>query len=150
MIEAQQQPEPPRIWTIGHGSLDFDTLATALNRHRIQTIVDVRTQPYSKHAPEFTKSALQESASAAGFGYRWMGRKLGGMPPPQQDELMSGIDELIGLTVTSRVVLLCSEIDPVHCHRDGVLAPALSDRGYDVTHILGDGSAMPHQDHLGI
>ena len=150
MTEHQERSEHPRIWTIGHGALDFDALAVSLTRHHIQTIVDVRSAPYSKHAPDFTKDALQESAATAGLGYRWMGHKLGGRPPAAAAELTSGINELAGLSATSNVVLLCAEIDPAHCHRDSVLAPALANWGYDVIHILGNGDAMPHQDHLAI
>lgn len=149
-MQANSPTAGSRIWTIGHGNRDFDTIAAALNRHRIQTIVDVRSEPYSKHAPEFTKGVLEESAASAGFGYRWTGRKLGGKPPAAEEDLLSGIDEVAGLSAASRVALLCSEIDPTHCHRDSVLAAAFADRGYEVLHILGDGESMPYQDHLAI
>ncbi|MCP3976502.1 MAG: DUF488 domain-containing protein [bacterium] len=145
-----QQPVHPQIWTIGHGASDFDTLVASLAKHHIQTIVDVRSAPYSKHAPDFTREALQQAAATAGLGYRWMGRKLGGKPPASEADLVSGVEELIGLSATSRVVLLCAEADPAHCHRDSTLAPTLAERGYDVIHILDDGDAMPHQDHLAI
>ncbi len=150
MTETHDHGEPLQIWTIGHGRLDFDTLAESLDAHHIQTIVDVRSDPYSRHAPDFTKRALEESAATAGLGYRWMGRKLGGRPPAADAELESGIDELVGLSATSRVVLLCAEANPVHCHRDTSLAPSLAERGYDVIHLLDDGQAMPFQDHLAI
>jgi len=143
------------IWTIGHGDRDFDSVAALLNRQGIQTIVDIRSEPYSRWAPDFTKRALQEATSAAGFGYRWLGRQLGGRPPPEDPEeadarLTAGLDELVGLCHASRVVLLCSELDPLGCHRNTVLAPALASRGYTVIHIDPAGHAMAHQDSLGI
>jgi len=138
------------VWTIGHGDQDFDALAAALTRHRVQTIVDVRSEPYSKRAPDFTKAALEEFAASAGFGYRWMGSKLGGKPLATAEVFATGIDEVIGLSRSSQVVLLCAEANPVHCHRDKVLAPALVGRGFEVVHILADGAAMPYQEHLAI
>ena len=139
-----------QLWTIGYGAKDFDAVAGALNRHGVQTIVDVRSQPYSNRSPEFTKHELEEEAASAGFGYRWLGNKLGGKPPPTTIELEAGLDELAGLCATSRVALLCAEADPTHCHRDSTLAPAMESRGYEVIHILPDESAAPHQDHLDL
>ena len=72
-----------RVWTIGHGDKDFDAVAAELSKHGVQTIVDVRSQPYSRHAPDFTKATLEEEAATAGFGYRWLGDKLGGRPQPE-------------------------------------------------------------------
>ncbi len=150
MIADTDPPAGNQIWTIGHADRDFDTLATALVEHGVQTIVDVRSQPYSKWAPDFMKATLAESAATAGFGYRWMGRTLGGKPAPEAAQLTAGIDELIGLCASSHVVLLCAEGDPLHCHRDQLLAPALTRRGYEVIHILPNGETAPYQDRLQI
>lgn len=148
MIDQLKQPNSDRIWTIGHGARDFDALAQALSSHGVQTIVDVRSQPYSKHAPEFAKRTLEEEAASAGFGYRWMGRTLGGRPLQPLDVLAAGLEELAGLCATSTVVLLCAEADPTRCHRSTALAPQLAGAGYEVIHILGDGAAAPHQPPL--
>ncbi len=150
MISDPRQSAGGRIWTIGHADHDFDTVAAALIAQGVQTIVDVRSQPYSKWAPEFAKAALEESAATAGFGYRWMGRTLGGRPPPDATQLAAGLDELTGLCASSRVVLLCAEGDPLHCHRDRLLAPALAQLGYEVIHILASGETFPYQDRLEI
>lgn len=139
-----------RIWTIGHADHDFDTIATWLGDHGVQTIVDVRSQPYSKWAPDFMKANLAESAAAAGFGYRWMGRTLGGRPPAEPAQLAAGLDELIGLCASSHVVLLCAEEDPLRCHRDELLAPALTELGFEVFHILAGGESTHYQDRLQI
>lgn len=148
MIDETDQTSHDQIWTIGHGSHDFDSIARALEAQGVQTIVDVRSQPYSKHAPEFTKRTLEEEAASAGFGYRWLGDKLGGRPQPPPDNVAAGLEELAGLCATSTVVLLCAESDPTHCHRSIALAPRLAAAGYEVIHILGNGAATPHQPPL--
>jgi len=150
MISDMTPAAGMRIWTIGHADRDFDAIAAALVDHGVQTIVDVRSQPYSKWAPDFVKATLEESAATAGFGYRWMGKTLGGRPVPDALHLAAGLDELVGLCTHSHVVLLCAEGDPVHCHRDKLLAPALSERGYEVVHILSDGDIAPYQEPLGL
>lgn len=154
------------VYTIGHGNLDFDTVAESLVGHGVQTIVDVRSIPHSKHAPDFAKAALEEEAAASGLGYRWMGRSLGGRPDdpallgpggsPDLEKIASspafeaGLTELEGLARVSTVALLCAELEPDHCHRHSLLAPALVERGFEVRHILRDGSVAPHQSSLGI
>lgn len=139
-----------RIWTIGHAARDFDDVAADLNRLGVQTIIDVRSQPHSTWAPDFTKDDLEEFAASAGFGYRWLGRTLGGRPPPEPARLEAGLEELLGLAASSRVVLLCAEGEPAHCHRDTILAPALAARGCDIVHILPDGTTTPYQDRLAL
>ncbi|HEX9856021.1 MAG TPA: DUF488 domain-containing protein [Acidimicrobiia bacterium] len=139
------------VHTIGHGRESFDALADRLRPHGVQTIVDVRSARYSKHAPEFTKDSLEQLCSASGLGYRYLGDRLGGLPsphPPSVESTEAAIVELLGLAASSHVVLLCSEIDPQGCHRDGTLARALEARGIRVAHILGDGSVARHQPRL--
>jgi uncharacterized protein (DUF488 family) len=148
--QSPKQLSDQKLWTIGHGSKSFDAVADALNRHGVQMIVDVRSQPYSRRFPEFTKQELEDATASAGFGYRWLGDKLGGKPIPAGENLEAGLDELAGLCASSHVALLCAEADPRHCHRDAILAPAMESRGYVVIHILPDEAAAPHQDHLDL
>jgi uncharacterized protein (DUF488 family) len=158
--------EKPNIYTIGHGSQPFSDLELRLTSHHVRTIVDVRSIPYSKHAPDFQKQALVGIAAAAGIGYRWLGDRLGGRPDdpallsadgrPDADKIAAtasfaaGLDEVGALTQTGQVAILCSELAPEGCHRMTMLAPALEARGYRVIHILGDGSGRAHQPGLGI
>ncbi len=116
--------------------------------HGVGTIVDVRSQPFSKHAPEFTKPDLAQAAASAGLGYRWLGDRLGGRPHPGSAQLASGLREIDGLAASSTVALLCAEVDPLKCHRNATLAPALVAAGYEVMHILGDGGVTPYQEQL--
>lgn len=156
----------PVICTIGHGSQPFSELELRLTKHHVQTIVDVRSIPYSKHAPDFRKKTLVGITAAAGIGYRWLGDRLGGRPDdpalistdgrPDYDKVAAttafaaGLDEIEALTQTGQVAILCSELEPEGCHRMTLLSPALEARGYRVVHILGDGSGRAHQPGLGI
>lgn len=152
------------VYTIGHGREDFAAVAARLERHHVGMIVDVRSAPYSKHAPDFTKDELTHMTAASNFGYRWLGDRLGGRPSDPallrngepdwervaaSEAFAAGITELEGLIESAKVVLLCAEIDPTHCHRSRLLAPALEACGYEVMHILGDGEAVRHQPSFG-
>jgi uncharacterized protein (DUF488 family) len=39
------------VFTIGHGAQDFRKIADVLGRFGIATVIDVRSRPYSRHAP---------------------------------------------------------------------------------------------------
>jgi hypothetical protein len=39
---------------------------------------------------------------------------------------------------------MCSEREPLDCHRCLLIAPALAQRGLNVGHILADGTIEPH------
>jgi uncharacterized protein (DUF488 family) len=153
------------IYTVGHGDGSFGDLQRRLALHRVQMIVDVRSLPYSRHAPDFTRPELEEECAEAGLGYRWLGDRLGGLPDdpglltpqgrPDYDAIAAspgfagGIEELLGLARTDRVALLCAESLPDACHRATLLAPELERRGCEVHHIHPDGTASRHQPSLG-
>jgi uncharacterized protein (DUF488 family) len=156
----------PRIFTVGHGDARFQEIERILQFHGIATVVDVRSTPYSKYAPDFRKSTLAEAAAAAGLGYRWMGDRLGGRPsrsaPANREEVgstqvvvdspsfRSALAEVATLNTTGPVALMCAERRPDNCHRCLILAPHLEALGIDVFHILPDGTARRHQPSLGI
>jgi len=156
---------PMPVFTIGHGDRSFGDLERRLAPHRIQAIVDVRSVPYSRHAPEFSKSELEAITAEAGFGYRWLGDHLGGRPDdtelltdgePDADKVtaspdfLAGIEELLAIARSSRVAVLCSEVDHRNCHRTSWIAPALEAAGVRVWHIDGDGQRDAHQPDLGL
>jgi uncharacterized protein (DUF488 family) len=43
-------------------------------------------------------------------------------------------------------VIMCSEEDPLHCHRSMLIAPALDARGVEIAHIRHDGKLISEQD----
>lgn len=152
------------IYTIGHGDRTFAELLDAIETHSVRTIIDVRSEPYSRHAPEFSRPLLDEEATANGLGYRWFGDRLGGRPDDPSLHNAAGetdwdalaaspgfrgaADEVAELSRGATAVLLCSERDPDHCHRSFLLGPAMEERGFEVRHILSDGSLRAHQPGL--
>jgi uncharacterized protein (DUF488 family) len=139
------------VYTVGHGRSSFASLSEVLDRLGITLIVDVRSQPTSRHAPDFRKRTLEDLAHTTGIGYRWMGDALGGRPPtPDAARFSAGIEQVVELATGGPVVLLCAETDPANCHRALLIAPALEQHGTAVRHILGDGDDVPHQPPLDL
>lgn len=141
------------MWTIGHGAGSFEELEERTVPYGISVILDVRSEPYSRHAPDFTRRRLELLSEDAGIGYRWLGSTLGGKTDtgpigPERPGFGEAIEELIELAETTNVVILCAEIDPGTCHRSTVVGAALNDRDVDVIHILGDGTLRPYEPTL--
>ena len=144
------------IHTIGHSRHPIDAFVSLLRRHGIATLVDVRSKPASRWAPQFGKARLERSLAGAGIAYVFMGDALGGMPddPDLRDpegnvdhgklasspRFEAGIDRLIGIAAQSATAIMCAEEDPDNCHRKMLIAPALGRKNVAVVHIRGDGS----------
>jgi uncharacterized protein (DUF488 family) len=92
----------------------------------------------------------------ASIRYVFMGDALGGRPTPrecydaegkvlyhkveEQEFYRQGIERLLDGIARFRVCLLCSEEDPIRCHRRLLIARTLIRRGVEVRHIRGRGS----------
>ena len=152
------------IYTIGYGGRDIAEFLRLLNRYGIDTLVDVRSQPYSKFSPEFSKSSLSHSLRSSGIKYAFMGDALGGRQAdrscykfsPQRKKAVLDHKRLEakahyrgaiarlrqGLSAGSRIALMCSELDPRECHRGYALGKSLDGGGVAVVHIGRHGEAL--------
>lgn len=155
---------PEMIYTIGHGRAGFSDVARLLEAVGVSTLVDVRSAPFSRRAPDFSHPALEDACATAGIGYRYLGRHLGGRPSdpalltPEGDPdptritatpgFAADLGILLELAGDGPVAILCSEEDPAHCHRATMITPALVARGIQVAHLRHDGSVVPHQEGL--
>ncbi|BCX88948.1 hypothetical protein MIN45_P1318 [Methylomarinovum tepidoasis] len=149
------------IYTIGHSSHEPDALLTLLRRHGVTAVADVRSQPYSRRFPHYSRKALKGWLQEQGIAYVFLGRELGGRSadPDHYDEtgrvdygklaasepFRSGIDRLRQGMAAYRIALLCAERDPLDCHRGLLIAPRLQEAGVEVGHILADGGLEPHR-----
>jgi uncharacterized protein (DUF488 family) len=55
------------IFTIGHSTHSFDHLLVLLSKQDINCLIDVRSVPYSRIAPQFNKPSLAENLKSIGF-----------------------------------------------------------------------------------
>ena len=153
----------PTILTIGHSNYSQDQLLTLLKEKNITQVVDVRSTPFSKFASHFNKPTLQAKLQRENIAYRHDPR-LGGRP--SKDELYakdnhrarydlmaqepSFAEGMAHLTQTasaaSVTALLCTEKDPLQCHRTLLVGHNLALQGVDVNHVLSsNGAVIPHE-----
>jgi len=107
------------ILTIGHSNLPQDEFLGLLKQHGIQTLVDVRSKPYSSYSPHFSKRELEISLKDAGIEYQFEGRALGGLDAIKcaDPEFVKAMENVLALQSQGNVCLMCSERNPAQCHR---------------------------------
>jgi Protein of unknown function, DUF488 len=156
---GDQRPETNPVFTIGHSNHSAEKLAGLLKNCGIEVLVDTRSRPYSRHAPHFNRGAIERLLSGDGIGYVFLGRELGGRPEGEEfydgegrvdyalvgcsGPFLDGISRLEEEIRARTVALLCSEEDPIRCHRRLLVGRALEERGITLRHIRGDGSIEP-------
>ena len=149
--------EAPTIYTIGHSIHPTDKFIGLLQTHRIQTVVDVRSTPYSGHNPQFNQPVLKDSLFRASLEYTHLAT-LGGYPEDKKyyddahhavyeriaatREFKKGIEQLDAMLDDTRPAIMCAQGKPEDCHRHHLLARCLLERGLTVTHILRDGTLL--------
>lgn len=132
-----------------------------LNQYRIEVVADVRSSPYSRYNPHFNHNVLHRMLEDVGIEYKFFGSELGGRPRDRScyddhgrvqfgrlastDHFDDGIRDIMRAADDSRVALMCSEKEPLNCHRTLLIAKALEERGVSVAHILADGSLEAHE-----
>ncbi|MDX1664603.1 MAG: DNA helicase RecQ [Candidatus Promineifilaceae bacterium] len=143
------------VYTIGYGARSIEEFLAALAAHRIDFLLDVRTAPYSRYKPEFSKAALEQALRAAGVRYVFLGDALGGRPDDadcytdgrvdyekvaQKPFYQAGIERLQrAFAQQQRVALMCSEGKPESCHRSALIGRTLADLDIPVMHIDENG-----------
>lgn len=142
------------IYTIGYSGYhqDVDGFAFDLITHGVNVVADVRTSPYSKYAAEFNREALDVSLRSKGITYLFLGGALGARPSEgacyingavDYDRIMSadffqeGLQRIQdGIAKGYQIALMCAEKDPICCHRNILVAHALSKRCVPVRHLI--------------
>ena len=148
------------VYTVGHSNHSWEEFVKLLLRHRINEVADVRSSPYSRYVTHFNHQELQQSLEDIGIGYTFLGSELGGRPADRScydaagqvlydrvaetDAFDDGIRQVMRQADDSRIALLCTEKDPLECHRTLLVAKALSQSNIAVEHILSNGSLENH------
>ena len=143
------------IYTIGYGSRSIVELIEVLHQHEIAYLIDVRSAPYSRYKPEFSKAPLANELEQHNIRYVFMGDTLGGRPDDETCYVngkvdyekvkatafyQSGIERLhTAFLQQQSVVLMCSEGKPEECHRCKLIGVTLTTQNIPVIHIDENG-----------
>ncbi len=145
------------LFTIGHSTLEFPSFLGLLKQHGIEVVADVRSRPFSR-SPWFCRGELEKRLKANGIRYVFLGTELGArreerecyIGPRADYQLIaqtaayhSGIERLRNGVSRYRIALMCSEREPLDCHRTILVCRHAKDFA-DIFHIRTDGRLEPH------
>ena len=159
MISDSQMSAETTILTIGHSNHTFEQFLALLRQAGVTAVADVRSSPFSQYAPQFDKDDLKDALRDYEIAYSFLGRELGGRPRERalfcngvadyekmakEKTFREGLDRVIEGASRHRIALMCSERDPLDCHRCLLVARRLAERGTQIRHILASGEIVNH------
>lgn len=155
--------ESSMIYTVGHSTHTNDEFIGLLKSRQINAIGDVRSAPYSRYQPHFNREIIQKTLADANIAYAFLGDSIGGRSLDQNDYengrvvyarlkesfyFQNGIERVIEGAKQFKLALMCSEKEPIDCHRTLLVGQTLVEMGQEVIHILGDGSLEKHHQSI--
>ena len=148
------------LYSIGHSTHSRERFSALLELAGVNAIADVRSSPYSRHLPHFSQNELKPWLNQNSISYAFLGKELGGRPTnptlyangvadyeamAATHSFVEGLDRLIQGVESHRIAMMCSEHDPLDCHRFLLVARSLTERGLRVGHIMPGGEIYSHE-----
>lgn len=147
------------IYSIGHGNRSIEEFISLLMKYKIQYLIDVRTNPFSKFNPNFNREVLPKFCKENNISYVFMGDGLGGKPKDrtcydneghvvyrkirEKDFFNKSANRLItAYQKNLKVACMCSEINPCDCHRSKLIGEYLTDNDIEMLHINKKGDLI--------
>lgn len=150
------------VYTIGYSGFKIDDFVKILKINGISLVVDVRSKPYSRYYTDYNKENLVAKLAKSNIYYRNYCDEFGAR---QGDRLyypngyldfeifskskafLSGIEKLKkAMEKNYKFVLLCSEKDPINCHRTILVARAFHMDGYKIIHLIPNENYLTQED----
>ena len=155
--EKQKFAAMKELFTIGHSNHQLDYFVELLLAHGLSIIADVRSSPYSKYSPHFNKDMLERALRNVNISYIFLGRELGAQRSESDcyvdgqakydriahlSTFRRGLEIVLQGVEHYRIAIMCSESDPITCHRTILVCRELKKICPDLktTHILADGT----------
>ena len=148
-----------KLYTVGHSNQTLEEFLSLLQCHGVNCVVDVRSVPASKYAPQFNEESLKcflklHDIQYLAFGDEFGARRTDCINNDGQVDFevavttplfQQGAKRLMkGLEIGFCIALMCSEADPLECHRFSLVSRYFHNQGIEVFHILKDADLASH------
>lgn len=165
------------IYTIGHSNQSVEEFLQLMTPYGINCIIDVRSTPYSKYTPQFNETSLKSFLSKHGILYAPFGKHFGArrddclhdveitkkgetIVQRQVDfergiktkAFLDGVERIkVALSQGRKIAFMCSEADPLSCHRFSFISRFFYENGFEILHIIrsnetGESATMSHHE----
>jgi uncharacterized protein (DUF488 family) len=150
-----------KVYTIGSSTHTVEEFILLLKRYDVNAVADVRSVPYSQYTPQFDSDSIADSLKAETIRYLDFSKEFGakrGENSAYTDNkvdfgkviklptFLKGVERInTGISKGYNIALLCTEKDPLDCHRFSLVARGLNNiLGVNIDHILFDGEILCH------
>lgn len=151
------------IYTIGHSTHQLDYFLELLRTYSVNCVIDVRSVAASSYNPQYNQEPLSNFLKNNKVTYLHFAEEFGARysDPDLLDEdgkvdfekvrkswnFKRGVERLWqGIEKHFTIALMCSESDPLDCHRFSMISIALEKDGFEVKHILKDKTIKSNSD----
>jgi len=158
-----QNSHPRKCFTIGYGDYPIELFLYFLQKTGIDTIIDVRSSPYSKYNLYFNRDNLERSLMKNQIDYQYMGDKIGGrysnpsllfpdgtvnyQKVQSTEQFQDGISQVLSIISSGKkIALMCAEKEPERCHRFALISRVLQSKGIKVIHVRPEIKLQENED----
>lgn len=151
------------IFTIGHSTRQIKDFLDILSVYKIELLADIRSIPYSNYASSYNQPHLRKVLQEYKIEYLFLGDLLGGRLKDlhcytkegywdyegfvNSKEFKDGVNKLLSIIEKKSCVLMCTEFDPMECHRSLIIGRYLADKcNVFVDHIISKDKTISQRD----
>lgn len=152
---------PTLIYTIGHSNHKIEEFIQLLQNYGINCVCDVRSTPYSRFTEQYNQENIKEVLEKCNIRYLFFGEEFGARREEKSlltdgvvdfekvsknERFLSGVLRIKnGIEKGYKIILMCTEKEPIECHRTILVSRNLYNIGMEVEHILPDGTVKKHE-----
>ena len=143
------------LLSIGHSQHPVEYFIDLLKSHNVNYVLDVRSAPYSQFAANYNRENIKDILHKNEIGYAYMGDYFGARPVDSSlyssegyldfakvansEKFKKGFDNVErGVKQGNRIAFMCTEKDPIECHRAILVTREFYKAGYLIEHIMPD------------
>lgn len=151
------------ILSVGHSQHKTEYFIKMLKDHQVNYVLDVRSVPYSRFASDYNRENIKRLLLSRGIQYSFMGDFFGARPADKglysaegyldfekvkrSSRFLEGFENVLkGMKQGNRIAFMCTEKDPINCHRAILVTRAFADAGIRVEHIMADNTVQTQED----
>ena len=155
--------DKPIVYTVGHSTHQLDFFLELLKIVEINCIVDVRSVPASAYNPQYNQESFKSFLKKNQINYLHFAEEFGARQTDydlldndgkldfekvrKTRRFNHGLERIWqGVDRNFRIALMCSESEPLDCHRFSMVSIGLENDGFEVKHILKDKSIKTNLD----
>lgn len=155
--------EKNTIYTVGHSTHQLGYFLELLREYNVNCIVDVRSSPASAYNPQYNQEPFKNFLKKNRITYLHFPEEFGARQTDRDLLDEEGILDFVkvrkswafnkgleriwqGVEKGFVIAIMCSEGNPLDCHRFSMVSVGLENDGFAVKHIMKDKSLKEHSE----